>query len=105
MRVAAKQVYAVGFGLGLIGSLAVVAGLVLGGSAAFGVGALGATFTFALGLVRLSDREDFDRAHSLAYRVANLGGAVFVVALGLLMLAIGITTLVAFGDGSVGVFG
>ncbi|WP_135364131.1 hypothetical protein [Halosimplex halophilum] len=97
MTTGVRTVYAVGFGLGLAGSVAAAAGLALAGSPATGGIALGATFVFVLGLADVFDREDFDRDHSLAYRLGNWGGAVLAVALGLVMLAVGVASVVAFG--------
>lgn len=91
-----RQLYLVGYGLGLVGSLAAVAAVVLAGAVSYAVIMLGATVTFVLGIYDGLTREDFDRDHSLAYRVGNLGGAILVVGLGLLMLAVGIVSLVTF---------
>lgn len=92
-----RHVYAMGIGLGLVGSLAAVAGMVLAGAVTIGVLGLGATVTFAICLVNVFRREDFDRDHSLAYRAANWGGALFVVGLGLLLLGVGVVSLATFG--------
>ena len=75
----------------MLGSLVTVAGAVLadGVASSVGISALSATVVFVFGLKNTFDREDFDREHSLGYRVGNLAGAVFVVVLGLLMVAIG----------------
>jgi hypothetical protein len=92
-----RTVYAGGAGLGLVGSLVTVAGIVRAGSPGTAAVAGGSTVTFALVLGNVSRREDFDRDHALGYRLANLGGALVVVALGLVMLAMGIVTVTAFG--------
>lgn len=92
-----RTLYLVGFGLGLVGSLVTVASLVLAGLVANGVLALGATVTFVIGLVSAYRREPFDLTPTLAYRVGNWGSAVFVVGLGLLMLAVGVVSLGTFG--------
>ncbi|MBZ6496318.1 hypothetical protein [Natrinema longum] len=92
----ARQLYVVGLGLGLIGSLVTVVSLVLAGFVTTAVIGLGTTFTFAVGLDNVFTREDFDREHSLIYRVVNCGGAVIVVALGLLMLTVGIVSFRTF---------
>jgi hypothetical protein len=91
-----RQLYVAGLGLGLIGSLVTVVSLVLAEFVTNAVIGLGTTFTFALGLKNVFTREDFDREHSLIYRVVNCGGAVIVVALGLLMLTIGIVSFRTF---------
>jgi hypothetical protein len=96
VTIGVREVYAVGCVLGLAGSLVLVAGQVLAGAVAYGVLTLGATFTFAIVLRNVYSREDFDRNHSLFYRTLNLGGALFVVALGLLMLGVGIAFFGAF---------
>jgi len=96
VTIGVREVYAVGCVLGLVGSLVLVAGQVLAGAVAYGVLTLGATFTFAIVLRNVYGREDFDRNHSLTYRTLNLGGALFVVALGLLMLGVGIAFFGAF---------
>jgi hypothetical protein len=92
-----RHVYAVGCGLGLVGSVLVVVGLALAGLPAIGAIALGSTFVFALTLVNVFRREDFDRDHSPAYRLGNLGGAVLTVVLGLVTLAAGVFSVVTFG--------
>jgi len=88
----ARQLYALGCGLGLLGSLATAASIALskgaGGSTV--LSACGAAVGFVFGLRNTFERDDFGRDHSLAYRVGNLAGAVFVVALGLLMVALGL---------------
>ncbi|MDF9746518.1 hypothetical protein [Natrinema salsiterrestre] len=91
-----RQLYVVGFGLGLIGSLVTVVSLALAEFVTSAVIGLGTMFTLALGLVNTFTREDFDRDHSLTYRVVNWGGAVIVVALGLLMLTVGIVSFRTF---------
>ena len=96
MEIGTREVYAVGCGLGLVGSLVLVASQVLAGAVAYGVLTLGATFTFVVVLGNVYRREDFDRDHSLTYRVLNFGGALVVVALGLLMLAAGVAFFGAF---------
>ncbi|WP_238717345.1 hypothetical protein [Natronorubrum halophilum] len=90
------QLYAVGYGLALLGSLVVVASLVLAGLVAYTILVLPATFVLVNGLVSIHTREDLDRKHSLAYRVGNWGGAVITVALGFLMLAVGIVSFNTF---------
>jgi|GEM_PF-612577 len=91
----ARQLYALGCGLGVLGSLVTAASVTLadGVASSVGISAGGATFVFVLCLRNTFDREDFDRDHSLGYRVGNLVGAVFVVVLGLSMLAIGVFTI------------
>jgi len=96
VRIDTREVYAVGCVLGLVGSLVLVAGMVLAGSVATGVIALGSTATFTIVLGNVFRREDFDRDHSLTYRLLNLGGALVVAALGLLLLAVGIAFFGAF---------
>lgn len=92
-----RHLYLVGYGLGLVGSLAAVAAVVLAGAVAIGVIMLGATVTFVLGIVDGVTREDLDRERSLVYRVGNWGGAVLVVGLGILLLAVGVVSLGTFG--------
>jgi hypothetical protein len=96
VTIGTRAVYAIGCVLGLVGSLVLVAGQVLAGSVTTGVLTLGATATFAIVLGNVYRREDFDRDHSRTYRVLNLGGALFVVALGLLLLGVGIAFFGAF---------
>lgn len=91
-----RHCYAAGCVLGFVGSLAAVAGMVLAGSVAIAVIALGTPVVFVLALRNVFTNERFDRDHSLVYRVVNWGGALFVVALGLLMLAVGVVSLSAF---------
>ncbi|WP_436909335.1 hypothetical protein [Halosimplex marinum] len=97
MTTGVRHVYAVGIGLGLVGSVAAAAGLALAGSPATGGVALASTIGLVLGFVTLFNREDFDRDHALAYRLGNWGGAVLTVALGLVMLAVGVASILAFG--------
>jgi hypothetical protein len=85
-----RHCYAAGISLALVGSLVVVAGMVLAGSAATGGIALGAVVALVFALRNVSRREDFDRDHSLGYRLANWGGALFSLALGLFALAVGV---------------
>lgn len=92
-----RQLYAVGTGLGLIGSLVAVASLILAGSVAIAALALPTPFTFAIVLVNVFRREDFDRDHSLGYRIVNVCGAVFTVVLGLFVLAVGVWSFGVFG--------
>lgn len=73
-----------------------LASLVLAGLVVNNVLVLLSTFTFVLSLVRVFTREDFDREHSLAYRIGNWGGAVIAVAIGLLMIAVGIVSFNTF---------
>lgn len=88
-----QQLYVVGFALALIGSLATAAAQVLAGTAAIGVLTLGGTVALAFGLRNVLARDGFALEPSLSYRVANWGGAAFVVAIGLLMVGIGIASL------------
>ena len=97
MTIGARELYAVGCVLGFVGSLVLVAGQVLAGAVAIGAISLGASATFAIVLGNVYRREDFDRDHSLPYRLLNFGGALVVVALGLLMLGVGIAFFGAFG--------
>lgn len=97
MTVATREFYAVGAGLGLVGSLVAVASLTLAGSVATAALTLVTSFTFAIVLRNVFRREDFDRDHSLGYRVANFCGGVFVVGLGLFVLAVGIWSFGVFG--------
>lgn len=92
-----RQVYIVGFGLGLIGSLATAISLLLAGSLSIGILSLGTTLTFVLVLGNISKKKEFDMAHSLAYRVGNWGCALIALALGLLMLVVGIMAHSTFG--------
>lgn len=96
MTIGTREGYALGCVLGLVGSLVLVAGLVLAGATPYGVITLGATVTFAVVLGNVYRREDFDRDHSRVYRALNLGGALFVVALGLLLLGVGVAFFGAF---------
>jgi hypothetical protein len=93
----ARAVYAVGCVLGFVGSLVLVAGQVLAGAAATGVVPFGATVTFVIVLGNVLRREDFDRDHSLGYRLLNFGGALVVVALGFLVLGLGVAFFGTFG--------
>ena len=92
-----RQLYIGGFGLGLVGSLATVAALLLAGATAIGVIALGTTLTFVLGLRSALEEDTVERDQLLAYRVGNWVGAVVAVGLGLVMLAVGGASLVWFG--------
>ncbi|WP_455448882.1 hypothetical protein [Natrinema thermotolerans] len=92
----ARQLYVVGLVLGLIGSLVTVVSLVVAGFMTTAVIGLGATFTFAVSLENVFTRTDFDREHSLIYRIVNWGGTVIVVALGLLMLTVGLVSFRTF---------
>jgi hypothetical protein len=96
VRIGTREVYAVGCVLGFVGSLVLVVGQVLAGAVATGVISLGATVTFAIVLGNVLRREDFDRDHALPYRVLNFGGALVVVALGLLLLGVGVAFFGAF---------
>jgi len=96
VAIGTREICALGCVLGLVGSLVLVAGQVLAGTAAFGVVTLGATVTFAVVLGNVYRREDFDRDHSPVYRALNLGGALFVVVLGLLLLGVGVAFFGAF---------
>ena len=96
MKIGTREVYAIGCVLGLVGSLVLVVSQVLAGAVAYGVLTLGATVTFLIVLGNVYRREDFDRDHSRVYRALNLGGALFVVALGLLLLGVGIAFFGAF---------
>lgn len=89
--------YVAGFGLGLVGGLATGAGLALAGSLATAVLALAATIPVALGLARAIGREEFDLESTLAHRVGRWGGAVVVVAVGLLLFGVGIAVLGTYG--------
>ncbi|MFA9501245.1 hypothetical protein NP511_03230 [Natrinema thermotolerans] len=91
-----QQLYVVGLVLGLIGSLVTVVSLVLAGFVTTAVIGIGATFAFAVSLENIFSRTDFDREHSLSYRIVNWGGAVIVVALGLLMLTVGLVSFRTF---------
>jgi hypothetical protein len=90
--VTTRRLYVLGSGLVLLGSLVVLASLVAGGMWASGlsIGGFGGVFAAVLGLKNTFERADFERDHSLAYRVANLAGAVFSIGLGLVVLAVGI---------------
>ena len=88
-----RLLYVAGYGLGLVGTLATVAGLLLAGSMAAGVLALGVAFPLVLGLVGVSRSEAFDIGSTLAYRVGNWGGGILVAGVGLAMLGIGVVTL------------
>ncbi|MFD1646936.1 hypothetical protein [Haloarchaeobius litoreus] len=92
-----RRCYVVGLGLCLVGGLATVASLVLAGAFGIGVLALVATGTFVLALSNVPDREPFDIEPTLAHRVATWGGAVFALALGVLMLGVGVVSVVTFG--------
>jgi hypothetical protein len=92
-----RHAYLAGLVLGLVGCLAVVAGLAVGGQASFAVLVLLSALVFVLGIRNVREREAFDRDHSLGYRLGNWGGALVVVALGLGMLAVGVATLGFFG--------
>lgn len=91
-----RQLYAVGYGLALLGSLATVASLVLAGLVANSILVLLATFVFVNGLATVFAREDVDREHTLTYRIGNWVGAVIAVAVGLLMIAVGIVSFNTF---------
>lgn len=86
----------VGLGLGLVGGLATVAGLVRAGAFGVAVMALAATGSVLLALSNLADREPFDIESTLAHRVATWGGAVLALALGVLLLGIGVVSVVGF---------
>ena len=98
-----RQLSVVGFGLGLIGSLATVAaslGLILSGVVASGLlfmGSLVSTVLFSRGLVDAVTDTGFDVERSVTNRVANWIVAVIAAALGLLMLAVGVVSLSTFG--------
>jgi uncharacterized membrane protein len=96
VKIGTREVYAVGCVLGLVGSLVLAASQVLAGAAAYGALTLGSTFVFVIVLGNVYRREDFDRDHSRVYRALNFGGALVVVALGLLMLAAGVAFFGAF---------
>ncbi|MGQ3414160.1 hypothetical protein ACT4ML_18180 [Natrinema sp. LN54] len=96
MTIDTRQLYVVGLVLGLIGSLLTVVSLVLAGFVTTAVIGLVTTFAFAVSLENVFTREDLDREHSLSYRVVNCGGAVIVVALGLLMLTVGMMSFRTF---------
>jgi len=96
VTIGTREVYAVGCVLGLVGSLVLVASQVLAGAVAYGGLTLGATFTFVVILGNVYRREDFDRDHSLLYRLLNFGGALVVVVLGLVLLAAGVAFFSAF---------
>ncbi|WP_254763890.1 hypothetical protein [Natrinema marinum] len=89
------KLYVVGLGLGLVGTLVTVVSLVLAGFVTSSVIGLGAAFTFAVSLTNVS-RADSDRDHLLLYRVGNWAGAVIVIAIGLLMLTVGIVSFRTF---------
>ncbi|WP_440763488.1 hypothetical protein [Natronorubrum sp. DTA7] len=91
-----RQLYAVGYGLALLGSLAIVASLVLAGLVAYSVLVLSTTLVLLNGLFSVFRGEDSNREHSLTYRIGNWVGAVIVVALGLLMIAVGIASFNTF---------
>ncbi|APW99218.1 hypothetical protein CHINAEXTREME_16205 [Halobiforma lacisalsi AJ5] len=91
----AWKLYAVGLGLGLVGTLVTVVSLVLSGFVAGSVIVLGAAFTFAVSLTNVS-RADSNRDHLLIYRIGNWVGAVIVIASGLLMLIVGILSFRTF---------
>ncbi|WP_440988406.1 hypothetical protein [Haloarchaeobius baliensis] len=92
-----RQCHVVGLVLCLVGGLVTVASLALAGAFGIAVLALAATGSFALALSNVSDREPFDIEPTLSYRVATWGGAVLSLALGLLMLGVGIYSFVTFG--------
>jgi len=96
VTIGTRELYAIGCVLGLVGSLVLLAGQVVAGAPAIGVVTLGAAVTFAVVLGNVYRREDFDRDHSSLYRALNLGGALFVVALGLLLLGVGVAFFGAF---------
>jgi len=96
VKIGTREVYAIGCVLGFVGSLVLVVSQILAGAVAYGVLTLGGTVTFVIVLGNVYRREDFDRGHSLLYRVVNFGGALVVVALGLLMLGAGIAFFGAF---------
>jgi len=87
--VSARQLYAVGFGLGILGTLGAAAGLALAGSPG-SVLVLVAVLPLVFGLASTVRQDPVDWDHSLAYRVGNVCGALVAVALGLVMLAVGI---------------
>ena len=94
--VSARQLYAVGFGLAILGGLGAAAGLALAGSPG-SVLVLVAVLPLVFGLASTVRQEPVDWDHSLAYRVGNVCGALVAVALGLVMLAVGVVSLGLFG--------
>ena len=91
-----RSVYLVGFALGLVGSLATAAGLFVAGQAPTAVMVFATSTVFVLAVRNTRDREDFDRDHRLLHRVVNWVGASVVLALGLVMVLVGLWSLVAF---------
>ncbi|MDG5777122.1 hypothetical protein VB773_12605 [Haloarculaceae archaeon H-GB2-1] len=92
-----RRLHAFGIGLGLLGSLLVVASMVLVGGWVVAVLGLGSTVTLVFCLRNVFEREDFERDHSLANRLANWTGATVAFTSGLVVLAAGIVAVVTFG--------
>jgi len=100
-----RNVHIVGYGLALIGSLTIGVSLILSDGSGLsevapsGVILLGGTLALVFGLrnVLTKTQTEFDLEHSVAYRVANVGAAIIVVASGLLLFAVGLVSLGVFG--------
>lgn len=88
-----RQLYVVGFGLALIGSLAAAAGQVLAGTTATAVVTLGGSVACVIGLRNALARAEFEMEPSLTYRVLNWAGATLAFAFGLLMGGVGFAFL------------
>ncbi|WP_372479312.1 hypothetical protein ACAH01_11845 [Halomicrobium sp. HM KBTZ05] len=97
-----RQLYRLGCGLGVVGSLVIVANLVVAGYWTFVPIALGAGAACAFALRNAHERDDFDRDHSVVYRSVNLAGAVITVGAGLVMLAVGFLSYQWFVVGTLG---
>ncbi|ACV47940.1 MULTISPECIES: hypothetical protein [Halomicrobium] len=89
-----RQLYLLGGGLALLGSLTILANLVIAGmwDNFLVINALVVVFVCVVGLRKIYEREDFERDHALPYRVLNLGIAIGTVIMGIVMLGIGSLT-------------
>ena len=98
-----RHLSVVGFGLGLLGSLAtLVAGLSLAFSGVVGSGlvlvpSLVSTALCYRGLANVSTDEEFDVKRSTANRVANWLVAATTAAVGLLLFVVGLVSLRTYG--------
>jgi hypothetical protein len=97
VTVESRHLYAAGFALALVVGVATAASLVLAELPAYGALVFAGQLTFVFGLVGVYRDGRVDRERSLVYRVGNWGGALLVVALGLLMVAVGVASVGFFG--------
>jgi len=97
-----RRLYCLGCGLGVVGSLAIVANLVAAGYWTGAPIALGAGVACILAFRNAYRRDDFERDHSIVYRSVNFAGAVITVGAGLVMLAVGLLSYQWLVAGSLG---